>query len=95
MLERVDRMQIAVRDRARAAETFATLLGAQTDRETHSDHLGARRTIMRIGESELELCEPAGPGPCSPPGETWSTSRTGPYLGLCPRAPSDGRPPPP
>lgn len=71
MLERVDRMQIAVRDRARAAETFATLLGAQTDRETHSDHLGARRTIMRIGESELELCEPAGPGPVQDFLERW------------------------
>ena len=63
MLDRVDRMQIAVKDRAHAAETFAKMLGAQTDRESFSKHLNARRTVMRLGESELELCEPAGAGP--------------------------------
>ena len=36
MLDRVDRMQIAVKDRAHAAETFAKMLGAQTDRESVS-----------------------------------------------------------
>lgn len=63
MLDRVDRMLIAVKDRARAAETFATMLGARPDRESESAHLNARRTVMRLGESELELCEPAGAGP--------------------------------
>jgi len=63
MLERVDRMQLAVRDRARAAGTFARLLGAEVAREADSEVLNARRTILALGESELELCEPRGPGP--------------------------------
>jgi len=63
MLERVDRMLLAVLDRAQAARTFERLLGAVADREETSAHLGARRTILRVGESELELCEPTGPGP--------------------------------
>ena len=63
MLDRTDRMQLAVTDRKRAAQTFETLLGAQFDRESKSAWLNAERTVMRIGESELELCEAAGPGP--------------------------------
>jgi hypothetical protein len=63
VLERVDRMQLAVRDRSRAAGTFARLLGAEVAREADSEYLNARRTILALGESELELCEPLGPGP--------------------------------
>jgi len=62
MLERVDRMQLAVRDRARAAQTFVALLGAAPAREEASDYLNATRSILSVGESELELCEPRGPG---------------------------------
>lgn len=62
MLNRVDRMQLAVQDRARAAETFALVLGAQPDRETTSDHLNASCSVMRVGESEVELLQPRGPG---------------------------------
>jgi hypothetical protein len=62
MLERVDRMQLAVRDRARASQTFVALLGAEPAREETSDHLNAACSILSIGESELELCEPRGPG---------------------------------
>ena len=71
MLERVDRMQLAVRDRARAAETFVRLLGARVSRESESAALNARRTILSLGESELELCEPAGPGPARDFLERW------------------------
>jgi hypothetical protein len=63
MLERVDRMQLAVRDRARAAGTFARLLGAEVAREADSAYLNARRTVLALGESELELCQPLGAGP--------------------------------
>jgi hypothetical protein len=71
MLERVDRMLMAVRDRARAAQTFESLLGAVPDREDSSAALGARRSVLRVGESELELCEPAGPGPIADYVERW------------------------
>lgn len=63
MLERVDRMQLAVTDRQLAARTFERLLAARPLREDVSEYLNARRTIVAMGESELELCEPAGAGP--------------------------------
>ncbi|MBL8383821.1 MAG: VOC family protein [Burkholderiales bacterium] len=63
MLERVDRMLLAVRDCARARDTFVRLLGAQPLRDAASAHLGARGAVLALGESELELWEPAGPGP--------------------------------
>jgi hypothetical protein len=63
MLERVDRMQIAVADRTRAADTFCRLLGARVAREEGSDWLNCERTVLALGESELELCAPRGPGP--------------------------------
>ncbi|HPA89951.1 MAG TPA: VOC family protein [Quisquiliibacterium sp.] len=62
MLERVDRMLLAVRHRARATETFVRLLGAAPARETHSAHLSATVSVLSLGESEIELCEPSGPG---------------------------------
>lgn len=62
MLERIDRVQIAVADRKAASETFARLLGAEVAREDHSSYLGAQRTVLAVGESEIELCEPDGTG---------------------------------
>ena len=62
MLDRVDRVQVAVADRAKAAATFNRLLGAQNARESGSAYLGARRTVLALGESEIELCEPDGEG---------------------------------
>jgi len=71
MLERVDRMQLAVRDRALATRTFVERLGAAPVREADSAYLNARRTILAVGESELELCEPAGPGAVQSHLERW------------------------
>ncbi len=62
LIERVDRMQLAVNDRAAAEQTFARLFGAERARLDESAHLNAWRTILSIGESELELCEARGPG---------------------------------
>jgi len=44
MLERVDRVQLVVKDRQAAARTFGDLLGAQVAREERSDYLGISRT---------------------------------------------------
>ncbi len=63
MLERVDRMLLAVRDRAEAEATFAAILGAEKVREDASEQLAARRSVMQAGASEFELLEPAGAGP--------------------------------
>lgn len=71
MLERVDRVQLAVCDRARAAETYAYVLGAVKVREDRVAALGAARTVVRAGESEFELLEPTGDGPVAAFLERW------------------------
>jgi hypothetical protein len=63
MLERVDRMQLATRDRQDAAATFAAVLGATVVREDSVRCLGAHRTVVRAGSAEFELLEPSGEGP--------------------------------
>jgi catechol 2,3-dioxygenase-like lactoylglutathione lyase family enzyme len=62
MLERVDRVQLVVRDRAAAVRDFNAVLGTEPVREDESRYLGARRTVLALGESEVELCEPAEAG---------------------------------
>jgi hypothetical protein len=62
LIERVDRMQLALRDRAAAEETFRRLFGAERARVDESAYLNASRTVLALGESELELCEARGPG---------------------------------
>jgi hypothetical protein len=62
MLERIDRIQIVVRDRAAAAATYQRLLGAEIARQDRSVFLAARRTVLALGESEVELLEPDGAG---------------------------------
>ena len=63
MLEHVDRVQLAVRDRAAAAQTFRNVLGAADVRDDEVRLLGARRRVVHAGTSEFELLEPAGDGP--------------------------------
>ncbi len=63
MLTRLDRILLAVPDRAEAAERFAALFGARRLAEDASAVLGARRTILQAGESLIELLTPTGPGP--------------------------------
>ena len=63
MLTRVDRMQLAVSDRAAAAATFRDLLGAETVRDDTSALLNAKRTTVQAGISQFELLEPTADGP--------------------------------
>jgi hypothetical protein len=62
MLDRCDRVQVAVADRKTVAERYRRLLGAEIAREDRSALLGARRLVLAVGESEIELCEPDGAG---------------------------------
>jgi hypothetical protein len=71
MLQRVDRMQLAVRDRGMAADTFAEVLGAEKVREDELRIFNAKRTVVRAGESEFELLEPAGDGPVGTHLDRW------------------------
>jgi hypothetical protein len=56
-------MQLAVRDRADAADTFAAVLAAEKVSEDRVQALGAARTTVRAGRAQFELLEPDGPGP--------------------------------
>jgi hypothetical protein len=62
MLERIDRVQMAVADAAPVVRAFQEILGAEPAREDDSDYLNARRTILALGGSEVELCVPRGAG---------------------------------
>ena len=62
MLTRVDRVQVVVSDRSAAAAGFGRLLDATVVREDRARILGARRTVLRLGSSEVELLEPDGAG---------------------------------
>ncbi len=62
MLKRVDRVQIAVNDRAAAQRTVAAILGAEVLRTDAVDCLAAKRTTMQVGTSLIELLEPSGEG---------------------------------
>ncbi len=63
MLEHVDRMQLAVRDRHAAAQNLASIFDAQPVRDDEVRHLNAKRRVVHAGASEFELLEPAGDGP--------------------------------
>ena len=71
MLERVDRMQLAVRDGAEAARSFGAILGAEKVREDELALYAAKRTVVQAGDSEFELLEPTGAGPVADHIEQW------------------------
>src|ERR1700687_1264112 len=62
MLTRVDRVQAVVADRGATAAAYTRLLDAQVVREDRVGVLGARRSVVRLGASEVELLEPDGAG---------------------------------
>lgn len=62
MLQRVDRIQIATPDAARASEGWRTLLGAEPVSADRLRSLGAKRTTCRLGRGVVEFLEPDGTG---------------------------------
>ncbi len=62
MLKRIDRLQMAVPERAPVAKRWITLLGAEPAGEDRVACLGARRTRLRLGNGFVELLEPDGVG---------------------------------
>lgn len=62
MLTRLDRVQLVVSDRSRAVVPFSQLLGAVLVHQDSVRALGALRSVLRVGRSEIELLEPNGVG---------------------------------
>ena len=65
MLNRIDRLQVAVPDRGLAERRWMGLLGAEPSGEDRVACLGALRTRLRLGDGYIELLEPDGAGPLS------------------------------
>lgn len=63
MLSGVDRVQLAVADRAGAARGWVEILGAEHAGDDRVACLGALRSRYRLGDGWLELLEPDGAGP--------------------------------
>ena len=63
MLERTDRLALAVEDAAEAIETFRTLFETDVVGDVSDAVAGARRVTLQWGRDQLELFEPNGPGP--------------------------------
>jgi hypothetical protein len=63
MLNRVDRIQIAVPDSASAERTVADVFGAELVRSDTASPIRAKRSTMQAGTSLIELLEPDGAGP--------------------------------
>jgi hypothetical protein len=62
MLTQVDRLQVAVADRRDAVECYERLFDARRLTEDRVAWLGAERTVLRLGSSEVEVLEPHGVG---------------------------------
>ena len=62
MITRIDRMVLTTHDRRAAAQTWQRLFGAELVREDRMPSLAAQRSVLRVGESEIELIEPHGIG---------------------------------
>jgi hypothetical protein len=62
MIRRVDRVQAVVTDRQATAAAYRRLLDAVVVREDRVQLLGAWRTVLQLGSSEVELLEPDGSG---------------------------------
>jgi hypothetical protein len=63
MLKRVDRVQIATRDRTEAERTVADILGGEVLGRDTGGPLAAGRTTMQAGTSLIEILEPVDRGP--------------------------------
>ncbi len=71
MLSSVDRVQLVVRDRAFAVQRWVDLFGARETGESSSPLLNATVSTVRVGVSEFDFLEPAGPGAAAAFAERW------------------------
>jgi len=62
MLTRIDRVQITAADAITLADRFVRLLDAEIAHADDVPALRARRTVLRLGDGEVEILEPTGPG---------------------------------
>ena len=75
MLLDIDRLQLATDDAGLAIQRWRSLLGAEEAGRDKVRCLGAARTTLRVGRSEVEILEADGSGPVAD-----AISRRGPHM---------------
>ncbi len=78
MLERTDRIALAVKECAPAIDTFAHIFDTKVVDDRPDAEAGARRVTLQWGHDQLELFEPIGPGPVA---DFLEQGRRGLFLG--------------
>ena len=78
MLERTDRLALAVRDASVAAEQFRHIFDATVIDQTNDALSGSRRITLQWGRDLVELLEPTGDGPVA---DFLSSGRMGVFSG--------------
>ncbi len=78
MLERTDRVCLAVRDAAKAAEDFAAIFDTEIVDISPDSTAGAMRTTLQWGQDQVELYEPNRDGPTA---DFLSAGRSGLFAG--------------
>jgi len=63
MLERTDRIALAVADAATVIESYGVLFDAEIAGDEKDASAGARRVTLHWGRDQVEIYEPTGPGP--------------------------------
>ncbi len=63
MLTRIDRVVITAHDAAAVANRWIVLLDAHEQRRDRIEALGADRIVIGVGDAEVEILQPNGPGP--------------------------------
>ena len=78
MIDRTDRLSLAVADAQAATADFATLFDTEVVDGAADSVCGATRTTLQWGRDQLELLEPIGDGPAA---DFLSASRMGIFAG--------------
>lgn len=76
MLSRIDRIMMSVSDAATTAQRWVELLDARVVRHDRVEPLGAHRTVLQVGDAEVELLQPSAPGPVA---DHLASGRGGPF----------------
>lgn len=63
MLTRIDRVMITAHDAAAVASRWEQLLDAKTLRDEALPAFAAHRRVLGVGDAEVEILQPTGPGP--------------------------------
>ncbi len=78
MLERTDRMALAVRDAEAVSESFRRIFETRVAADQKDPLLGARRLTLAFGRDQVELLEPQGAGPVA---DFLGAGRSGAFAG--------------